>query len=66
VHGARAIRLTGDRLHLELTGPIELPRDADGLVDVIKATAQINRIVENWVREHPDQWFWLHDRWKKM
>ena len=66
VHGARAIRLPGDRLHLELTGPIELPRDADGLVDVIKATAQINRIVEGWVREHPDQWFWLHDRWKKM
>jgi KDO2-lipid IV(A) lauroyltransferase len=64
VHGARAIRLPGGRLHLELTGPIALPRDSEGLIDVAAATAAINAIVEGWVREHPDQWFWLHNRWK--
>ena len=64
VHGARAIRLPGGRLHLELTPPIDLPRDAEGLIDVTKATAAINGIVETWVREYPDQWFWLHNRWR--
>jgi KDO2-lipid IV(A) lauroyltransferase len=64
VHGARAIRLAGGKLHLELTPPIDLPRDAEGLVDVEKATAAINGIVETWVREYPDQWFWLHNRWR--
>ena len=64
VHGARAIRRPDGGLHLELTGPIALPRDGEGLIDVTAATAEINRIVEGWVREHPDQWFWLHDRWK--
>jgi KDO2-lipid IV(A) lauroyltransferase len=64
VHGARAIRLPGGRLHLELTGPIDLPRDGEGLIDVEAATVEINRIVEGWVREHPEQWFWLHDRWR--
>jgi KDO2-lipid IV(A) lauroyltransferase len=64
VHGARAIRLPGGRLHLELTGPLDLPRDAEGLIDVAEATAAINLLVEGWVREHPGQWFWLHDRWK--
>jgi KDO2-lipid IV(A) lauroyltransferase len=64
VHGARAIRLPGGRLHLELTPPIELPRDAEGLIDVEAATLAINRIVEGWVREYPGQWFWLHDRWR--
>ncbi|HVY19312.1 MAG TPA: lipid A biosynthesis lauroyl acyltransferase [Bauldia sp.] len=64
VHGARAIRLPGGRLHLELTPPIELPRDGEGLIDVEAATVEINRIVEGWVREHPEQWFWLHDRWR--
>ena len=65
VHGARAIRLPGGRLHLELTPEIPLPRDADDLIDVEAATVRINQIVEGWVREHPEQWFWLHNRWKQ-
>jgi KDO2-lipid IV(A) lauroyltransferase len=64
VHGARAIRLPGGRFHLELTPEIDLERDQDGLIDVAAATAKINQIVEVWVREHPEQYFWLHDRWK--
>jgi len=64
VHAARAIRMPDGRLHLEMTGPIEMPRDADGLIDVDAATAVMTKVVEGWVREHPEQWFWLHDRWK--
>ena len=64
VHGARAIRMPGGRLHLELTPPIEMPRDAEGEIDVDAATAKITSVVEGWVREHPEQWFWLHDRWQ--
>ncbi len=63
VHGARAIRLPGGRLHLELTPPVEMPRDAEGLVDIAAATAKMTGVVEGWVREHPEQWLWLHDRW---
>jgi KDO2-lipid IV(A) lauroyltransferase len=65
VHGARAIRLPGGRLHLELTPAIDLPRDSRGLIDVEGATRKLNAVVEGWVREHPDQWFWLHNRWKQ-
>jgi len=25
----------------------------------------INEIGEGWVREYPDQWFWMHKRWKQ-
>lgn len=64
VHGARAIRRPDGGLHLELTGPITLPRDGEGQIDVVGATGVFNDIVEGWVREHPGQWFWLHDRWK--
>ncbi len=64
MHGARAIRRPDGGLHLELTPRIDLPRDAEGLIDVRAATIRINEIVEGWVREHPDQWFWLHNRWK--
>jgi lauroyl/myristoyl acyltransferase len=25
---------------------------------------EINNAIENMVRLHPEQWLWLHDRWK--
>lgn len=64
VHGVRAIRLPGDRFHIEMTPPVDLPRDSEGLIDVAAATETINGIIEGWVREHPEQWLWLHDRWR--
>lgn len=64
VHGARAIRLPDGRFRLELTDAIDLPRDNDGYVDVEKATAAVQAIVEGWVREYPDQWMWVHRRWR--
>lgn len=64
VHGARAIRLPGNRFRLELTEAVELPRDAGGQVDIQAATQAINDIVAGWVREHPGQWLWQHRRWR--
>jgi KDO2-lipid IV(A) lauroyltransferase len=64
VHGARAIRRPGGRIHLELTPPIDMPRDEEGKIDIVGATAKMTSIVEEWVREYPEQWFWLHDRWR--
>ncbi|MHA1548863.1 MAG: lipid A biosynthesis lauroyl acyltransferase [Alphaproteobacteria bacterium] len=64
VHGARTIRRPDGGLHLELTAEIDMPRDGEGRVDVARATARITEIVEGWVRDHPEQYFWLHDRWK--
>ncbi|MGG5818939.1 lipid A biosynthesis lauroyl acyltransferase [Falsiroseomonas sp. HW251] len=64
VHGARAIRLPGNRFRLELTDAIELKRGANGQVDVDAATQQVNDIIEAWIREHPGQWLWQHRRWR--
>jgi KDO2-lipid IV(A) lauroyltransferase len=64
VHGVRVIRLGGHRFRLELTPPLDLPRDADGLVDVAGAVQAMQRVVEGWVREHPEQWLWMHRRWR--
>ncbi|MGE0499994.1 MAG: lipid A biosynthesis lauroyl acyltransferase [Rhizobiaceae bacterium] len=59
----RTARLPGNRFRIVIEGPLELPRTADGRVDV-QATAQLlNDVVERWVREDPAQWMWFHKRW---
>jgi Kdo2-lipid IVA lauroyltransferase/acyltransferase len=64
VHGVRVVRLPGNRFRLDLTPPIELPRDDEGLIDPEGAMRVVNEIVEGWVRENPGQWLWLHNRWR--
>jgi KDO2-lipid IV(A) lauroyltransferase len=48
----------------EITDPIEPPRDAEGRVDVRGTMQAITSVVEGWVREYPEQWLWLHRRWR--
>jgi KDO2-lipid IV(A) lauroyltransferase len=64
VHGVRVIRLPNQRFRLQLTPPLDLPRDAQGEIDVQGAMAMMTAVVEGWVREHPEQWLWMHRRWR--
>lgn len=64
VHGVRVIRLPGGRFRIACTPPINLPRDADGKIDVDASMQTITSIVEGWVREHPEQWTWFYRRWR--
>jgi Kdo2-lipid IVA lauroyltransferase/acyltransferase len=64
VHGVRIIRLPRNRFRAELTEEIPPVRDADGRIDVQGTTQAITSVVEGWIREHPDQWLWLHRRWR--
>jgi len=64
IHGTRAIRLPNHRFRVEMTDAITVPRDAGGRVDVQGTMQVITTIVEGWVREHPEQWLWLHRRWR--
>lgn len=63
VHGARSIRLPDGRFRLEVTDEIELPRTPEGDIDIRGTTERITRVVEDWVREYPEQWLWIHRRW---
>src|ERR1700742_2755892 len=64
VHGVRIIRLPGNRFRSELAEEIPPVRHADGNIDIQGTTQKITSVVESWVREHPEQWLWLHRRWR--
>jgi Kdo2-lipid IVA lauroyltransferase/acyltransferase len=32
--------------------------------EIIANTAAYNQVVERWVRRYPEQWLWIHRRWK--
>lgn len=64
VYGVRVVRLPKNRFRVDLVGPIDLPRDAEGRIDIQPTMQKVMSIVEGWVREHPEQWLWLHRRWR--
>jgi len=64
VHGVRIIRLPGHRFRAEVSEAVEPVRDADGQIDVQGTTQAITSVVEGWIREYPEQWLWLHRRWR--
>ncbi len=46
-------------------GPrIPLIETGDDERDVVENTAQFTRTIEEFVRRYPDQWLWVHRRWK--
>jgi KDO2-lipid IV(A) lauroyltransferase len=64
IYGTRVVRLPNNRFRVDLTDPLTPPRDAEGLVDVQGAMQMVTSVIEGWVREHPEQWLWLHRRWR--
>jgi KDO2-lipid IV(A) lauroyltransferase len=64
IHGARIIRLPDNRFRAELTEEIAPARDPKGDVDIAGTMQVIMNVIEGWVREHPEQWLWLHRRWR--
>jgi len=64
IHGVRIIRLPGHRFRAELSEELTPVRDASGQVDVQGTMQAITSVVEGWIREYPDQWLWLHRRWR--
>ena len=60
---ARITRLEGARFRLTVLAPLDLIRTGDLQADVAANMAQVNALIEQWVRDTPEQWLWLHNRW---
>ncbi len=43
---------------------VPLLRTGDLEHDVVVNTQRFTRIIERYVRRHPEHWLWMHRRWK--
>jgi Kdo2-lipid IVA lauroyltransferase/acyltransferase len=60
---ARVERLGGVRFRLTVFPPLPLPHTGNHRADVAALMTQVNRTLEAWVRDRPEQWLWVHRRW---
>ena len=59
------VRVGEGRYRVHAEGPFPFERKSDDRErDVLEFTAMLNERFERLVRKHPEQWFWLHRRWK--
>ncbi|HIJ38103.1 MAG TPA: lauroyl acyltransferase [Rhodospirillaceae bacterium] len=59
----RIVRMGGAHFRLVLEAPIHFENTGNREQDIHRAMAQVNAKLEGWIREHPEQWLWLHRRW---
>ncbi len=52
------------RYRLRFEPAVNLARSDDEEADIREDTLRFNKVIENYIRAHPDQWLWVHKRWK--
>lgn len=59
---ARTLRRKDGSFLISVFPPLELPVGKDAEKKLMK---RINQIIEEWIRENPEQWLWIHRRFDK-
>jgi KDO2-lipid IV(A) lauroyltransferase len=63
VYPVRIERLGGIRFKITVYPQLEISHSGDRAQDTHAILTEINRQFENWIRERPEQWLWIHRRW---
>jgi KDO2-lipid IV(A) lauroyltransferase len=65
VFPTRTVRVDGPKHKVIVYPPISITRTGNTEQDVLNIMNNINLILEEWIREYPEQWFWIHNRWQE-
>jgi KDO2-lipid IV(A) lauroyltransferase len=66
VHLLYNFRRADGVLVIEVSDPIEFEVGADSKHNRVSMTQKYNDLIEAQVRKHPEQWMWIHRRWKEF
>lgn len=62
----RSIRKNNKEFIVEIGKPVtlnEVEANLDESKKIALLTTKMNDVISNWIKEYPEQWFWLHRRW---
>lgn len=57
-------RLPDKKYILEIGPKVEITRSGSRNNDILINTQNFTKIIEEKIRQYPEQWFWVHQRWK--
>jgi len=55
-----------DRHTVTMEGPLQLIRTGDNEKDIISNTAVFTKMMEACILQNPEQWVWMHRRWRRQ
>jgi Kdo2-lipid IVA lauroyltransferase/acyltransferase len=58
------LRLENGKYRMVIKEEMAVIRTGDEKADILINTQNFTKFIEDTVREYPDQWFWMHQRWK--
>jgi KDO2-lipid IV(A) lauroyltransferase len=59
-------RMQGAKFKMKVHPPMQIVKTDNNSQDILRIMTEANLILEGWIREHPEQWFWVHNRWPKL
>jgi len=59
----RSERINGTHFRITVSPPLKITKTDDRKQDILRIMTDVNAILESWIRDKPEQWLWLHNRW---
>lgn len=59
-------RVKGDKHQVYVRGPLALRSGGDFEADLIHNVAMVNEHISATIEKHPEQWVWMHERWRRQ
>jgi Kdo2-lipid IVA lauroyltransferase/acyltransferase len=59
-------RTDDDRHTITIEGPLDLTRSGNAAEDIRTNTAMFTKKIEEVIRRNPEQWVWMHRRWRRQ
>ncbi len=58
------VRMESGKYKFIIGKEVEIINTGNRNMDILTNTQNFTRIIEDFIRKYPDQWFWVHQRWK--